>query len=645
MKKINIVLVALVMLAGKAMAINTAAAGEFGGTAVTDYTTFTPNMTSDFTLEVQGTAGQEINLDGYYKYTPETTCTVRFAFQDRMMYVFEGSVCKVCEVARNTRSSSGIVNLITNGGFETMTSGSSYIPEAWVAYGTDKTAITWGNNSSTSVRKQGNYNGSKYYSEGSYSVIMHSNAQYLGQQLSSTLVAGETYRIIYDYCTSNGASSNGGLTYTLALGNTPCGSEIASITGHTTSTSTISLQSFESTITIPDGVDLTTVYFTFCRSGVNKCDWIDNVQLYIPDGGLKGCTNATYLEGTAYMPADMPLTDGSNMTMYLQNPSFELNSEGAISNPTGWTLTGGASTKKISSAAKGTGPIIAGSPNLHWQFWNANVGTTLTQDVSLPAGMYRLDMLASIDGGFTAYVIGGDRKTSIANGTNSVYFVSDGESATTLGISCHTTGKTLDIDDFRLYKVDSAPVTATMTIGEAHFSTFMAPFAVTAPEGVKVYSVNSYADGKITLTEGTATIPAGTPVILYSESTVSESFDGTTTDFLTRTSGLLTGTQDAMYAPKDSYVLQKKDDKVAFYHVAADDTQNVPANRAYLTLPDASAKEITIVFPEETGIEAMPQVRSEELGVRSDIYDLTGRRVVSNISGLVIKDGKKYFVR
>lgn len=133
-------------------------------------------------------------------------------------------------------------------------------------------------------------------------------------------------------------------------------------------------------------------------------------------------------------------------------------------------------------------------------------------------------------------------------------------------------------------------------------------------------------------------IPAGTPVVVKSETPVSRTFSQLMPPggASTATSGLLTGVYANTKAPAGSYVLMNHDDEAIFGHVVADDEPTVGANRCYLTVGGSPAPLFrlggtTNIRPAADDGEATPAV----------IYDLLGRRVEAPARGIYIVNGKK----
>lgn len=174
----------------------------------------------------------------------------------------------------------------------------------------------------------------------------------------------------------------------------------------------------------------------------------------------------------------------------------------------------------------------------------------------------------------------------------------------------------------------------------AHYGTFCAPFDVTIPVGVQAFTISGIDKNGILTLEQKNTIPAHTPVIVYSESTTdinAVQFGVATSS--TATSKYLTGVYTDTKAPLGSYVLQNQNGRVGFYHVEG--TQPwVRANRAYLTVP-ASANVKAFYMDDATAIQTV-----EELLIgKAEIYDLAGRRQQKLQKGINIVGGKKVLVK
>ncbi len=178
--------------------------------------------------------------------------------------------------------------------------------------------------------------------------------------------------------------------------------------------------------------------------------------------------------------------------------------------------------------------------------------------------------------------------------------------------------------------------TANMSVKAGKWGTFVAPFGVTIPEGIKAYTVTgTMTDAEVTYTETeevTTTIPANTPVILLNktEENLEKTFTGGVRqpENETVTEGLLTGIYQAgIDIPAESYVLQTpKGGEQGFYYVNETITEQGVANRCYLAMPAGNAPLRAIFFGSEegtTGIEAAEATGAED-GI---LYNLSGQRL------------------
>ena len=88
------------------------------------------------------------------------------------------------------------------------------------------------------------------------------------------------------------------------------------------------------------------------------------------------------------------------------------------------------------------------------------------------------------------------------------------------------------------------------------------------------------------------------------------------------------------------YVLGNKNDHFGFHKFTGFE---MPARRAYLSLDVDPARELDIVFDNDT--TALTLVNSEERTENSDVYDLQGRKVNNPGKGLYIVNGKKVVIK
>lgn len=194
------------------------------------------------------------------------------------------------------------------------------------------------------------------------------------------------------------------------------------------------------------------------------------------------------------------------------------------------------------------------------------------------------------------------------------------------------------------YTIQFVPASATLTVkSAAQYGTFCAPFDVTIPEGVTVYTISSIGkNGKLELVEQQSTISAHTPVIVYSKS----ASDVNAVQFGVATEGepksdYLTGVYEATDAPVGSYVLQNQNGRVGFYQVQEGKQPTVGANRAYLDLTNSPVGVKAFYMDDATAIQAVEEL----LSGKAEIYDLAGRRQQKLQKGINIIGGKKVLVK
>lgn len=192
----------------------------------------------------------------------------------------------------------------------------------------------------------------------------------------------------------------------------------------------------------------------------------------------------------------------------------------------------------------------------------------------------------------------------------------------------------------------------TTNITSAGAATLMLPFVSKIPAGVAAYTLN-YTAGKtyVKATEVTGgTLSANTPVLLNAEAgkywfiNTTNVASATTDDGANHTVGALVGVYTDTYCPADDYLLGVKDEVVAFYHPAGENTNYIRVNRAYLHADGAGAR-LTVNFDDEeetTGIENLTPALSKGEGA---VFDLSGRRVAQPTKGLYIVNGKKVVIK
>lgn len=182
-------------------------------------------------------------------------------------------------------------------------------------------------------------------------------------------------------------------------------------------------------------------------------------------------------------------------------------------------------------------------------------------------------------------------------------------------------------------------MTAIAASTDKSFGTIMLPFAINSlPNGAKAYSLeNNVVLGEDIHATEVSSIAANTPTIVTAKGTYSANKVAIAATESTYENGQLVGTYKAMEAIENSYVLQKHDDRVAFYLVN-NTKPTVKPFRAYIKPQSTNAKQfIKVVFDgEATGIK---EITSDN--TKAEIFDLSGRRVAKTQKGVYIINGKK----
>lgn len=182
------------------------------------------------------------------------------------------------------------------------------------------------------------------------------------------------------------------------------------------------------------------------------------------------------------------------------------------------------------------------------------------------------------------------------------------------------------------------PYDASMVIGASHFSTFVAPFDVAIPTGVKAYML-THQDGTDAFARKlNDTIPANTPVLVYADEAVDLLFSGRLTAQEPVKSGILTGVFRETTAQATSYILEVQANGEPRLLLAPASSTSVGPSRAYIAaLPTGSTSQLNIQWDEvPSGI--MPILMDKKDGT---IYDLQGRKCQPVRPGIYIQGGRK----
>lgn len=209
----------------------------------------------------------------------------------------------------------------------------------------------------------------------------------------------------------------------------------------------------------------------------------------------------------------------------------------------------------------------------------------------------------------------------------------DGVLTLTLNIPEHTTGTWLSFKHVNYSKVENVEVGVKVEANS--YATRIFPFATELPEGITAYTCEGIDENDMLVLAAVAQPQANVPYILANstssdvETTVS-GLNMAAAD--TYNTGLLTGVYTACPAPAGSYVLQKKEGKMAFYQVASGQEPTIGAYRAFLTAPAGSEAKVLSFGGEATGISAIEALQNGE----AEIYTINGTRMNTLHKGINI---------
>lgn len=362
------------------------------------------HVNSDYTLEVQGTIGTEISVNGgAYTYTPSASGVVRFAQMNGSVYVYEGNeykskltpvVTTVFPAITDADAATNENNLLQNASFETVgatiATNKFRFGTPWV---TNIAEAEFGIRIGTSANV---VNGTKVLVwRGS------GNSNYYAQKLSANIKPNTSYKIIVRQIDGGNATAN----FNVGLGSTVNGQEFGF--------KPISLGSSRngtwSAIVKTPAVVSDSAFFTFKNTAANSAssgsDPVTQLDyLALVEGvevlGITGVSSATFLSGAAYAPegitVDFAAGDYFDATHFIVNPTIsEVDGSGV---PVGWSAVKGTGNTFTT-----TGQHYSGvTSNRYIDSWNGTAGSMLynaQQLISnLPNGFYRLTSAARTSG-------------------------------------------------------------------------------------------------------------------------------------------------------------------------------------------------------------------------------------------------------
>lgn len=206
------------------------------------------------------------------------------------------------------------------------------------------------------------------------------------------------------------------------------------------------------------------------------------------------------------------------------------------------------------------------------------------------------------------------------------------------------TEKTNQSEDFDYVVVKaSLPSTETVSVTEAGYATYATKYNIEVPESndVKVMTVKVNDDNStITLYDVPAgkVIPAGTGILVKAPQGNHDFVVTSTEGTKLEDNSLVAATEAITSDGATFFALTKMDTKVGFALVNKGVV--IPADKAYLSVPRASAAKFFGLDGEATGINSVKTAKAD-----GAYYTLEGVKTTKPVKGLYIHNGKKIVVK
>lgn len=184
----------------------------------------------------------------------------------------------------------------------------------------------------------------------------------------------------------------------------------------------------------------------------------------------------------------------------------------------------------------------------------------------------------------------------------------------------------------------------TIPLTAACIGSMILPFEAAIPQGMKVYAIDSYDNNGVLKMKSVEAIEANTPYIIKGVAKDYEFVGVADAENFQYTVGNLCGTYENIKAPVGSYVLQNGTSGAGFYPVEIGQQPTVKAHRAYLAdLPIQSGAKLSLVFDNDDPTAV--GVIKADCNAKDKLYNIMGQSVNNGFCGIIIKNGKKYFVK
>lgn len=416
---------------------------------------------------------------------------------------------------------------------------------------------------------------------------------------------------------------------------------------------------------------------------------LDNVTIDAPTfttfNGTVGLStetaNATIeysLDGSKYQAYTKPFTLTENGTVYARATRAGKTSEVASQEVTAIAKPEGTETVYISywdkmsgnSATNADGYTLAITGNTTKNWSKGNIGVTINgtdyntiklsngaqNTLTLPAGKVakRITFYSNVnaDNGVcgwkevagTSYENGdGDYKKIPMGSFKStdpdvrVYALDDATS-----ITFTNAGKQLQFVIALDVADASTATTETATITSAGYATYVTKNIVdlSSNTGVKAFTAKyDAASSTITLTPTTATVPAGTALVLKGAEGSYNFTVGATAEEVANND--LKATTEPLTADGSQWILAKLGDQVGFAPATPGTT--IPAGKAYLVIKGSASSKgfIGISDGDATGINQI-SASQNTLNENAPMFNLAGQQVTKAYKGVILQNGKKF---
>lgn len=175
-----------------------------------------------------------------------------------------------------------------------------------------------------------------------------------------------------------------------------------------------------------------------------------------------------------------------------------------------------------------------------------------------------------------------------------------------------------------------------LSFESSNWATICVPFSFQIPNDVEVYSVIDVDQDSILKIEIENVTVANKPYLVYGNIHSSYLLSGTLiigshTEEGYLTNGLLYGTLEDIFAPKNTFVLQNNDNITAFYHVSEDNAIRITANHAYL-IPILNSNRTNYRLPSTNNLPII----SFQYNNQESIYNCFGQKIGNIKNGINI---------